>query len=300
MSSYRYDFSNFRSPRRTKDGRLTVDARLSRTGVYEYRRADGSIQRELRLPEDVFSPSALDALQGCPVTDDHPATGAVTADTARGVAVGAVADRPRQDGDFVAATLSIFDAKTIKKVQAGKTQLSVGYSVDYDPTPGTHPQYGRYDGVQRAITPNHVAIVSAGRAGPEARIRMDAGDAVAHTSVRAEIEELLAERRPDVRVDSGPMSDRELYCAVIEQIAGADKLDEITSDGRPMRERSDDYLSGAAEFFVRNAKRAGAPKGSNGVRVDVQTARARMTDEMRDAWRKPIGVRKSDDGEGSN
>jgi hypothetical protein len=63
-------------------------------------------------------------------------------------------------------------------VETGKRQeLSCGYTCDLDPTPGEY-QGERYDAIQRNIRGNHVALVTRGRAGPTARIRLDAEGAV--------------------------------------------------------------------------------------------------------------------------
>ena len=37
---------------------------LTRVGIFEYRRPDGSIRRELRLPEEVFAPESLASYKG--------------------------------------------------------------------------------------------------------------------------------------------------------------------------------------------------------------------------------------------
>jgi hypothetical protein len=40
---------------------------LTRVGIFEYRRPDGSIRRELRLPEEVFAQESLASYKGKPV-----------------------------------------------------------------------------------------------------------------------------------------------------------------------------------------------------------------------------------------
>jgi hypothetical protein len=84
---------------------------------------------------------------------------------------------------FVEVCLTITDADSIEKIKRGDaTELSAGYKVDYDPTPGVTPNGEAYDGIQRNIRANHIAVVPQGRAGPEVRLlldRMDAADAVA-------------------------------------------------------------------------------------------------------------------------
>ena len=86
--------------------------------------------------------------------------------------------------DHVAADLAIFDGQAAARVDAGKRELSCGYFCDREPAkPGSiwTDADGRqfpYDFIQRNIRGNHVAIVDCGRAGPDARIKLDVGDAV--------------------------------------------------------------------------------------------------------------------------
>jgi hypothetical protein len=152
------------------DGRVVFDAVITRPGVFVYRE-DGKERRELRLPEDVFSPASLATYMLAPVTNGHP-TRLLDSKTMKDRAVGAIGE-VRRDGDVVRGPLAVFDAKTLADMERGRQALSAGYSIDIDETPGEHPLYGRYDARQFNITVNHVAIVDSGRAGPEARVRMD-------------------------------------------------------------------------------------------------------------------------------
>jgi hypothetical protein len=145
--------------------------------VFEYKLPGGGVRRELRLPDEVFKQDSLDSYDGAPLTDDHPDC-MVDSSTARAVARGTVTQSGRRDGDMVATSMLVTDADTIKKMKAGKRELSVGYQVDLDETPGTHPEYGQYDAVQRNIVVNHLALVDVARAGREARVRLDAAEMV--------------------------------------------------------------------------------------------------------------------------
>lgn len=163
------------APRRTPQGYLRVDSHPARCGVLEYTDASmpGGIRRELRLPEDVHSAESLASFADAPVTVDHPPEMLTPANT-RAHEVGNVAGQARADGERIAATLVIKDAKAIARVEGGARELSVGYKLRVEDKPGVHPLYGRYDAIQRDIVVNHVAIVDAGRAGSACSIRMDA------------------------------------------------------------------------------------------------------------------------------
>ena len=181
LVAFRYDRGTLRKPQVLPGGRIRVDAHPTRAGVLEYRNPDGSIRREYRPPDEVFRADSLETLVGAPLTDDHPAEGAVTTSNADALSRGMLIGEPRRDGDFVAATIVVTSAPVIAKMQRGKVELSCGYEVDLDETPGLTPEGERYDAVQRNIKYNHVALVDVGRAGPQARVRMDAAVQVAPT-----------------------------------------------------------------------------------------------------------------------
>lgn len=168
----RYDIGTLKSPRKMPDGRLVVDAKLTRTGVFEYMNPDGTLRREYRPPNEVFDDASLATFAMTSVTNDHPPD-MVNPDNAKDVTVGMVSTAPRRISDHVAAELVIFDAVAIADIEAGKLELSCGYEAEMHNTPGISPEGIRYDTVQKTIRINHVAIVDVGRAGPEARIHMD-------------------------------------------------------------------------------------------------------------------------------
>lgn len=168
------------APRRTADGYLAVRAKAARTGVYQYAGhevdpdnkhglRDQASVNVLRDDAEVFDKRSVHSFIGKPITNDHP-TEAVTAsnwkDHAGGVVMGAI-----RDGDHLAFDLMLTDADAIAKVDAGKRELSNGYSCDL-----VHGDFVASDGVRCAfkqtnIRGNHVAIVDKGRAGPACAIR---------------------------------------------------------------------------------------------------------------------------------
>lgn len=157
--------------RRTGSGALVVPARVTRVGVFVYREADGTERREARLPEEVFSRDAMASLEAAPLTFEHPAR-PVSPETWKAVSVGSV-DDPEVDGIYVSAEVIVSDAEAIAQVEAKAIrELSCGYDADFDPTPGEYLGE-KYDGIQRNIRYNHVALTAKGRAGPEVRLLID-------------------------------------------------------------------------------------------------------------------------------
>jgi hypothetical protein len=82
------------------------------------------------------------------------------------------------DNGFVKAVMTVTDREAIDKVMKGDVrEVSAGYRVNYDPTPGVTDSGEHYDGIQKEISGNHVAIVRRGRAGPQVRLHLDRQDA---------------------------------------------------------------------------------------------------------------------------
>ncbi len=171
----RYDAGTLRAPEMQSNGWLRVDGYLTRTGIFDYRNADGSPRREYRPASEVFKADSMRTFSMVPVTNDHPPV-LLNADNAKQYSVGSVGESVRKDGEHVAGSMMITDAATIADVQSGKAELSCGYECDTDETPGTF-NGEHYDAIQKNIRGNHVAIVSRGRA-QSAKLRLDQGDAV--------------------------------------------------------------------------------------------------------------------------
>jgi hypothetical protein len=138
---------------------------VGRIGIQEYLNGDGTIRRELRLPEEVFSKDSLDSFKGKPVTVSHPKR-RVTADTAKASrVVGSMLGEGRQSGDVVVTDVVIHDSSAIAYAKSGQAQeLSLGYTCDSEDGPGIWNGQP-YDCIQRNIRVNHLALVKKGRAG---------------------------------------------------------------------------------------------------------------------------------------
>ncbi len=176
---FRFDTSRVGTARKNAAGFLIAQASLTRTGVFPYRRADGSIRMELRHPDDVFNADSLRSFAMLPVTNDHPPERALSPSNVARRQVGALGENVRKadDGVHVDSTICVMDALAIADVEAGKVELSNGYTCDLDESPGVWNGQ-RYDARQTNIRGNHVAIVDHGRAGPSAKIKLDSADAI--------------------------------------------------------------------------------------------------------------------------
>lgn len=188
----RYDFVPFAVARKTDEGFLFDTPIVGRVGIQVYTNADGSLRRELRLPDEVFKADSLATFKGKPITVDHPAAGKVTAGNAATVTVGAMLSEGKQDGETVKADIVIHAADAIGE----RRQLSLGYDVEVEDSPGEHPVYGKYDAIQRNIAVNHLSVVKAGRAGV-ARLNVDGNEVPPETNQPEKVQ------MPKLKLDSG-------------------------------------------------------------------------------------------------
>lgn len=174
----RYD--NFNSDEvkleKTSEGYLEGYAIATRTGVFPYMKADGSIQRELRLPEEVFKDDAINSFKLLPITNDHPQQ-AVNSDNIKELAVGFTGEDIKREDSYLVTKLKITDKDAINEINSGKRGLSYGYEVELVKEDGVY-NGERYDYVQKNIKGNHLAIVYQGRAGDKARLRLDEQEAI--------------------------------------------------------------------------------------------------------------------------
>jgi hypothetical protein len=150
---------------RDEDGFLRCDARLSKTGVFNYSTPSGETVRELRADAEVFAPESLESYLGAPVTVRHPSS-FVNAKNYKLLAVGHVL-KTGVDDPYVAGQLLIHDAKTIAKIESGDlTEISMGYRCDIEVGDGSE-----FDARQTNIRINHAALLGSG----EGRLGSDVG-----------------------------------------------------------------------------------------------------------------------------
>lgn len=162
---------------KTDEGYIRGEAVVTRTGIFLYQRADGSIQRELRHPDDVFSKASLDSLRMIPITNQHPREKIVDAKNADRLSIGQTGENVQVDGKYVLVPLTITHGDGLGSIEQGRKELSLGYRCDVEDVSGEY-NGERYDSRQRNISYNHLALVDVARAGSVARINLDGSEAV--------------------------------------------------------------------------------------------------------------------------
>lgn len=220
------------TPRLTADGYLVATAKVARSGIQEYlpQELGTTGSRPLRLyrpADEVFSSATLQTFAHRPMTNGHPKE-SVTAKNWRKLAVGYTGDTVAKDGDFIRVPLTLMDGAVIADYQAGKRELSAGYSADIDWTPGITDGGEKYDAVMRNIRNNHIALVDSARAGHGARI----GDTGTPSPAGGDGGHLMADTRKVV-VDGLTIETTEQGAQVIERQTkaladAAAKLKEVT------------------------------------------------------------------------
>jgi len=156
------------SIRENSDGSITVPGRLTKTGIYNYKRGADTI-RELRSESEVFAEDALESLRGVPVTVDHPPN-FLKLDNLDDYQVGNVsfvaANPPYVDG-----RLRIWKKDAIHRIREGYIkEVSCGYAC-------VPQDVSREDAdvEQTSLDYNHVAIGPEqwGRLGSDVSLRLD-------------------------------------------------------------------------------------------------------------------------------
>jgi hypothetical protein len=153
---------------------------LSKVGVFPYLGASigadepDRVYMVYRPAEELGAPECVDSFKTVPIIDDHEMLGSVdvglTPVERKGVG-GVTGDLVEFDEatGVLRGNLKIFSEALARQINGGKKELSCGYRCEYDFSPGTWNGV-RYDVVQRKMRGNHVAVVKAGRMGPDVAV----------------------------------------------------------------------------------------------------------------------------------
>lgn len=230
----RYDYSEFKATK-TDEGFLVDSPIVARTGIQEYRRADGSVRRELRLPDEVFKADALSSMRGKPITIGHPGSGKVTSKDAHRVTVGTMLSEGRQDGDNVRVDIVIHSPDSI----GDRRELSLGYMAHLDETPGVDPTYGAYDAKQVGITVNHLSVVPSARAGRVARLNLDGNEDFSTQQEQQTMTTVKVKLDNGIEYDAAPEVSVELAKLRADATDAKSKLDAATAQRDTLQAKVD-------------------------------------------------------------
>ena len=153
---------------------ICMNVPIARTGTQTYLRSElgfsddpGGLVDVIRTEDEVFSPATIASFEGKPATEDHPPM-EVTPDNIAAYDMGHVQNVHRgtgEESDLLLADLFITSLPLIEAIRSGRLrEVSCGYDCEY-----RMDAQGRL--FQCGIRGNHVAVVSAGRAGPRGAIK---------------------------------------------------------------------------------------------------------------------------------
>ena len=197
--------THLESPVRGPGGSILATGFVAGPGIYEYVNPDGTVRRELVTRDTLFHKDSALSLGRAPLTllhpdeDDYPE--GVTPENAGSLVAGdldgEVIEGP---GGYVKIRLAARRKDAQDAALSGEAvELSPGYHAEMDWTPGAHPEFGAYDGIQTSRTYNHVALVPRARGGTEMRVRMDSADTPAavmrHIFTLPREDEMAAKRK---------------------------------------------------------------------------------------------------------
>lgn len=236
----------------TPEGFLEGHAIATRTGVFKYIKADGTIQRELRKPEEVFAEDAMDSFKMLPITNNHP-EGMVTVENAKELTVGFTGDEIKRLDNYLIPKIKFTEKKTVLDIKNGlKTGLSYGYTVELVEESGIW-EGEEYDFIQTKIRGNHLALVTNGRAGDMARVKLDSEDA--QISVDSG-DNILIETINKVNMKKIKLDDKEFEVAeeVAAKISNLEEQNTQLADKTVELEKQVETLEGERDALKEEAK----------------------------------------------
>lgn len=214
----------------TEEGYLVDHPIVTTCGIFEYKKSDGTTRRELRLPEYVFEEKSLESYKGKPIIITHDAV-EVDKNNVHKEQIGTIMSAGYRDGDNVRCEIIIHDTNALQR--CGLKELSLGYSLDTDDTPGVW-KGEKYDCIQKNIEINHLALVGEARAGESARLNIDSKD----DDIKILQGGLLSMKRTNAtgyRADEGTLTPEEMEAAIAlfkaqkaaESVSGGEGADSV-------------------------------------------------------------------------
>lgn len=152
---------------------------ISKVGVFPYMGHQISPELEpdkiyqiYRPEEELSSEDTINSFKLLPWTDEHAMLGSQDNDLLpaeqKGIH-GVIGEDVYFVDNYLKANLKVFSEKLADLINQGKRELSIGYRCLYDMTPGTYNGM-HYDGIQREIRGNHLALVEEGRSGKDVAV----------------------------------------------------------------------------------------------------------------------------------
>ena len=240
--------------KRTDEGFIEADPIVTRMGIFSYRGPGGTVRKEFRSDEVVFSEDALKSIRMIPITDNHP-DDFVTPENASKLAIGMTGENARRDGDTVRVPIKITTQAGVEAVEGGRLQLSLGYRCRVERKDGEF-NGEKYTHVQSNIICNHLALCDRARAGAQATLRLDTDDA-AMVETGLEKSELGKEKTKmdlvKLRLDSSGIA-YDVPPEVASEFATLGKKHSDAADALTAETKAKDELQGKHDALVKEAE----------------------------------------------
>lgn len=268
----RFDSVQWRSDglSRTPQGFLRIDGYATIFGtVLHYSDTGG----EYRAPEEVTRRDSLETLKNIPITWGHPTVKGkrvhLTPKNTAQFIKGYTTDSVTVEDNLIRVGMVITDEKLIDSIEKGYIQeLSPGYDRNLDKTRGDAGGQV-FDGIQRDIVYNHLAVVQKGRSGSKVKLITDEVDFM----IRVDEKEYEGAEAAQMAVDAAiaaartraDQAEADLNTAKADLSAEKARADKAESDLKAAQARIDEQELKALKESVQPALKD--------VRLDGLTAR---------------------------
>lgn len=227
---------------KTSEGYLKGRAIVTNVGVFSYKLEDGTIQKELRPPEEVLNQDSVKTLALKPLTNEHPKE-KVTNENINEYSVGFLGDSVRKDAYHVSIPITISNKQAVQEVEEGKRAISCGYTCDLEDKSGTWMGVD-YDKIQRNIRYNHAALVLKGRAGDAVKINIDRADGIMVEDNSQEAIKADENKNKDKKQEDEDMGQKKITIDGVEYLGDADFVktyQKLNKDNQDLQTKVDKF-----------------------------------------------------------
>lgn len=167
---------------KTPEGFLVIEAVITRPGVFTYM-VGGKPTKRYCPPDVVFDEKSYNTLKLKPVIAGHPYMepgNVITPENVKEWEKGSVGETIYRSGDDLMCKFTVKEKTAIEQIENKElAELSCGYLVQVDNTPGYTPDGVPYDSVQTARPMyNHISLERSGRVGNAIIPALDSGEEV--------------------------------------------------------------------------------------------------------------------------
>lgn len=239
---------------------------ISKVGVFPYSGAQiddknlepNKIYQIYRPEEELSDPEAIESFKLLPFTVEHAMLGAeddgMMAPEKKGVH-GVIGEDVFYDNGYLKGNIKIFSNEVKKLLEDGKRELSIGYRCLYDMVSGVYNGQ-KYDGIQRSIRGNHLALVDEGRSGHDVSV-LDSFKFTIDSRELNMADQDVVKKQEEKEIQDEGMSLESLGQKVLE-------LEKMLHEALGMKKQGDEGESEAKKELSEEAAKEGDTKDEEG------------------------------------